>query len=100
MISEKEIQKLADLAKIELSREEIKNYKKNIQEILDYFEKLKEVDAKGAAELVHPLELVNDFREDKAKEIVPEESKLLVEQSPDRKGDYVRVKSVFGNYEL
>lgn len=99
MIEEKDIKKLANLAKIELSQGEIKNYKKNIQEILDYFEKLKEVDAKGAVELVHPLELVNDFREDKAREIISEESKFLIEQSPNRKGDYVRVKSVFGNYE-
>lgn len=99
MIGEKDIKKLADLAKIELSREEIKNYKKDIQEILDYFEALKKVNTEGIIPLVHPLEQINDFREDKAQEVISEESKSIIEQSPNRKGDYVKVESVFGNYE-
>lgn len=99
MISDKEIKKLGELAKLELTEKEIGGFKKDVREILDYFEELKKVDAKGAVELIHPLEPVNDFREDKAGEIIPEESKLLVEQSSDRKRDYVRVKSVFGNHE-
>lgn len=99
MISEKDIKKLADLAKIELSQEEIKNYKKNIQEILDYFETLKKINTEGIAPLIHPLEQINNFREDKVEEVIPEESKLLVEQSPNRKGDYIKTESVFGNNE-
>ncbi|OGZ31987.1 MAG: hypothetical protein A3H02_02665 [Candidatus Niyogibacteria bacterium RIFCSPLOWO2_12_FULL_41_13] len=94
MISEGEIEKLGELAKVELTREEIKNYKKDIQEILDYFETLKKVDTEGVEPLVHPLELVNSFREDEAAEIIPEESKFLVKESPDKKGDYVKVGRV------
>ena len=94
MISEKDIQKLGELAKIELSQKEIEGFKKDIQEILDYFETLKKVDTEGVEPLVHPLELVNSFREDEAAEIIPEESKFLVKESPDKKGDYVKVGRV------
>ena len=94
MISEKNIQKLGELAKIELSQKEIEGFKKDIQEILDYFETLKKVDTEGVKPLIHPLESVNSLREDEAAEIIPEESKFLVKESPDKKGDYVKVGRV------
>ena len=62
MINEEDIKKLGELAKIQLSEEEIKNYKKDIQEILYYFEELKRVNTEGSAAIVHPLEPVNSFR--------------------------------------
>lgn len=95
MLNEKDIEKLGKLAKFELTDKEISGFKKDIREILDYFETLKKVNTEGIAPLIHPLEQINDFREDKAAEIIPEESKFLVKQAPNKKGDYIKVKSIF-----
>lgn len=94
MIEEKDIKKLAELARINLSPDEIPGFKKDIQEILDYFEQLKEVETEGVEELVHPLETKNVFREDEPKDIVPEESQALIKQAALKRGNYINVKKI------
>ncbi len=62
------IQKLADLAKLELSEEECNRLQHDLSRILAWVEKLNEINTDGVEPLVSPCEEVNVFREDKAAE--------------------------------
>jgi len=96
-ISDKEIKKLADLARIKLSEMEKKGLKKDIESILGYVSEIQEVSSDATK--VKPLslqrsDLCNVMREDKE----PHESGLYTEkilkEAPQREGDYFKVKKI------
>lgn len=49
-LDKKEIEKLADLAKLELSESEIETYKNQLAGVLDYVNKINELDLKSVKE--------------------------------------------------
>lgn len=63
-ISKKEVEHIAWLARIELSEEEKGLFTKQFNEILDYFEKIDEVETEEVPPTYHVLDLVNVYRED------------------------------------
>ncbi|HID42773.1 MAG TPA: Asp-tRNA(Asn)/Glu-tRNA(Gln) amidotransferase subunit GatC [Archaeoglobaceae archaeon] len=75
MITDRDVLHIANLAKIEINDEEVEKFRKDFQDILDYFNILDEVD-----ENVEPsfqvLPLINVFREDEAKKSLPREEVL------------------------
>ena len=64
MINEEEIKKVSELARIKLSKEEAKEFAKDLQEIFENFEKIDEVDTANIEIMLHPIEIKNIFRED------------------------------------
>jgi len=102
MISKKEIEHLAKLARIGMTDEEIEKMQKELSAILDYFEKLKEVNISGAETTPYVVKLKNVMREDREKTgsdlITREElSKKLLNQAPATEKNYLKVKSIFEN---
>ena len=95
MISREDIKKLADLARIHLTEAEEEKLASDLQSILGYVEKLKEVDISGVPEMTHAVESKNIFREDRVLE--KEEVILLVEQFPEEERRYLKVKQVYEN---
>lgn len=95
MISKEEVKHIAKLARLELSAREIEKYQKELSSILDYIEKLKEVDVSKIEPTSHALDIENVTREDK---IESQKSKIkdqnLVEMAPDKKNNYIKVKSI------
>lgn len=75
MITKKDVLHIANLAKIEISEEEVEKFRKDFQDILGYFNILDEVE-----EDVEPsfqvLPLTNVFRKDEVKESLPREEIL------------------------
>jgi len=63
-ISKKEVEHIAWLARIELSEEEKALFTEQFNEILDYFEKIDEVETEEVSPTYHVLDLVNVYRED------------------------------------
>ncbi len=92
MISREDIKKLAELARIHLTEQEEKKLEKDLRRILDYVEKLKEVDVSGVPEMTHAVEVKNVFRMDEPDE---KENILLTEQFPEEERGYLKVKGVF-----
>ena len=92
MISKEEVQKIAKLARLELTGEEIEKMQKDLSSILDYFEILKK--AKKGKTVSKVAEGKNEVREDVSKERDDELVGKLLEQIPDRKEDYIKVKKV------
>lgn len=92
MISKKEVQHVAQLARLGLKEKEIVKMQKELSAILDYIEKLKEVDILNVDFFVSSGKLKNIVREDKAKE--REKGKKLLDLAPDEKGGYLKVKQI------
>ncbi len=66
MITKKDIQKIAGLAKLNLSDEEMDRYTRELGNILGFVEKLDKLDLTGVAATSHAVAVTNVFREDKA----------------------------------
>jgi len=95
MISKEEVQHIAKLARLGLTEEEIKKFQKELSPILDYIEKLKEVDISGVEPTSHSVRVENIMREDKVrlKDKSADEEKLL-ELMPEKKERHLKVKSI------
>src|SRR6056297_3872689 len=93
-IDKKQIEHLADLARLGVTESEKEKYSEQISDILDYFDQLREVDTKEVAPLSHVFELSNITRKDKNKKICsPEE---LIAEAPETEKRQIKIKSVLG----
>ena len=93
MISPEDIEKLASLGRLDLSREEKERLGTEIESILGYISEIQHV--VGEAEV--PLgkqELRNVVREDNDVDESGIYSKMLLDEAPDRERNYVRVKKI------
>ena len=64
IISDETIEYVGILAKLELDEEEKEQAKKDIGEMLDYIDKLNELDTSGVEPMSHVFPVHNVFRED------------------------------------
>lgn len=95
MISKKDVQNIAKLARLSLSEKEIEKYQEEISEILDYIEKLKEVNVENVKAMSHPIEVENVLRNDKEKREDSERIKKLLDLMPETKNGYLKTKPIF-----
>lgn len=94
MISKEKVIHIAKLARIKLKKEEIEKYQKDLSKILEFVEKLKEIEIKEINPMSHPLSISNVMREDKEKELIKINFQKLIELFPEKKGNYLKVKKV------
>jgi len=94
MISKEKVKHIAKLARLALSEKEIENYQKELSKILEYIEKLKEVDVSKVEPVFHPLKVKNVVREDVAIKKSVDQIKKLIELMPEKKEGYLKVKKV------
>ena len=104
MLTKQEVKHIAKLARLGITEKEEEKFSKELSSILDYIEKLKEVDISGVEPTSHPHFSENVMRADetdsskrKVQPASPRQggSAKLLELAPDKKGDYIKVKSVF-----
>jgi len=96
MINKKEVEHIARLARIDLTKKEKDKVTKELGAILGYIDKLKEVKTEGVEPVAHITGLNDVFRkDDNPKGPDSENIKRLLEQAPNEKDGYVKVKSVF-----
>ncbi len=95
MITEKEIQHIAKLARLNFKKEELKKFQREFSKILDYIEKLKEVDISKVEADFQKSFLKNVIRNDEPKEKLKLEiAKKLIEAMPSTQDNYLKVKKV------
>ena len=91
------IQHIASLARIKLSEDEKKRFQKDLGSILDYVNKLKEVDTEHVQPVFQTTGIVNATREDQDRgEFKMNEGldEKLIGQAPEKEGRFVKVKSI------
>ncbi len=64
MMQDEIIDKVSILAKLELSEEEREQAKKDMEKMLGYIDKMKELDTEGVEPMSHIFPIQNVFRED------------------------------------
>jgi aspartyl-tRNA(Asn)/glutamyl-tRNA(Gln) amidotransferase subunit C len=92
MISEADLQKVASLARLELTAEELKVYPKQFAAILEYFEQIAKVDTSGITPLVTPTDMEQTLRIDLTSEWESPEAAMA--NAPDRSGNLFKVPPV------
>jgi len=94
MISKQEVKHIAKLARLGLTEKEIEKMQKELSSILDYFEKLKEVDINGIEPTSHALKVENVWREDVENKELALGNEKLIDLMPDKKEGFLKVKSI------
>jgi len=92
MLSKEQIKHIAQLTRLELGDKEIESLRKELSSILDYIEKLKEVDISGVEPTSHPFLLKNVMRKDEVEEF--RNKKGLFQAAPELKEGYFKVKKI------
>lgn len=92
MITKQEVEHIAKLARIEISKEEKELYTKQLAKILDYVGELKKVNTQDVKPTHHIIGVVNAGRMDKVKKF--KASEKVLKQAPKREGNFWKVKAV------
>lgn len=102
MIGLKDIEKLAELARIRMSPEEMEPMRKDIDAILGYVGQIQEVAASlGASDLEPQSGAVrNVLREDSTPHASGAYSEELLAEAPAREGNYFKVKKILGGTDV
>lgn len=97
MISKQDVQHIAELARIKLTGKELKKFQKDLSSILGYFNILNKVNVSKKEPTYHTAGKY--FREDKAGPEMEQVADKLIEAAPQKKGRYIKVKSVLNNVD-
>jgi aspartyl-tRNA(Asn)/glutamyl-tRNA(Gln) amidotransferase subunit C len=92
MLSEEEVKKVAEMARIAISDTEIEKFQKDLSSVLDYVDALKEVDTDGLEIVSSVTGLENVQRADVAKPVDYQEE--IMANAPQTKDKYYKVKSI------
>ena len=93
LIDEKITIKIASLAKLELTDNEVKEYSKDLTNILKWMEELKEVDVSNVEPATSVIKNELHEREDIALDNTVEQEKILL-NAPEKVGEYFTVPKV------
>jgi aspartyl-tRNA(Asn)/glutamyl-tRNA(Gln) amidotransferase subunit C len=93
MITTAELEHLAKLARINLSEDDKKSLIKEFDSILGYIDQLKKADVKMDAE-GRVGAVKNVTRPDEAVKTSAEDRERLLDEAPDREGDFIAVKKI------
>jgi aspartyl-tRNA(Asn)/glutamyl-tRNA(Gln) amidotransferase subunit C len=92
----KDIEKLAQLARIELTETEKQTYLKDLGSILNYVDQIKTVVAEVGEERTVG-ELRNVMRADQGDNISGSNTEAIVNEFPAKQGNYLKVKKILEN---
>ena len=88
-----QVRKVAQLARLELSEDDLARMQRELSTILDYVDLLQKLNTDGVEPLAHPLPVQNVFRPDEPVPSLPVDDAL--KNAPARAGDYFAVPAVF-----
>ncbi len=92
MLTKDEVQKIAALARIALSPQEVEKFRKDLSAVLDYVEELKAVDTTGLIEVSQVTGLENVQRDDAV--VVSDKHQEIFKNAPEMKDGYYKVKAI------
>jgi aspartyl-tRNA(Asn)/glutamyl-tRNA(Gln) amidotransferase subunit C len=93
-VTRKEVEHIAELARLQLNESELEEYTLQLNKILEYVEKLNELDTENIKPLSHPVEGENVFREDIVHPSVDREDAL--KNAPSKNDEFFKVPKVIG----
>jgi aspartyl-tRNA(Asn)/glutamyl-tRNA(Gln) amidotransferase subunit C len=91
-VTKNDVEHIAKLAKLEIAEDEINEFTSQLNQVLEYVDKLNELDTKNVKPLSHPVEGENVFREDGLRESSSTEDALR--NSASKTDKYFKVPKV------
>ena len=91
-LSHEEVRHIAELAKLGITDEEVEQFSEQLSAILEYAEKLNELDTEAIPPTAQVIELHNVMRDDEPRPSLPTEDVLA--NAPQREGDRFRVLAI------
>jgi aspartyl-tRNA(Asn)/glutamyl-tRNA(Gln) amidotransferase subunit C len=92
IIDERQVKAVAKLSRLDLTDAEVEVFSRQLSAILEYVEKLNELDTTNVEPLAHCLPISNVFREDQIKESLGVEKTLA--NAPQRDGEFFKVPKI------
>lgn len=93
-LSEQQVEHVAELARLELSKKEKEKFKEQLSSILDYVEKLNRLNTAKTEPTANITGLENVIREDKAQKSEEKKRKRILDNAPNKKDNYLKVKAI------
>jgi aspartyl-tRNA(Asn)/glutamyl-tRNA(Gln) amidotransferase subunit C len=93
-LSQADVQRIAHLARLQLSEAELAAYSVQLQAIVAFVDQLQAVDTSGVEPMVHAIELCNVLAVDVVREGLSRDAALS--NSPDHDDECFRVPAVLG----
>jgi len=87
-----DIEKVARLARLELSEDEKETFENQMEQILTYMEQLNRIDTTGVEPTSHAIPICNVFREDEVKPSFSQEEVLAI--TPDEEDGHFKVPRI------
>lgn len=87
-----EVRKVASLARLSLTDEELSTYGQQLTQILSYVNVLDEVDIEGVEPMPHAIDLENVFRVDETRPSLSRDAAL--QNAPKTDGQYFQVPQI------
>jgi aspartyl-tRNA(Asn)/glutamyl-tRNA(Gln) amidotransferase subunit C len=94
-LTREEVSKIAHLARVGFSDEELDRVGKDLANILGYVDRLQAVDTQGIAEASAPLVLADSFRPDEAEWCAQDVSALVTKNFPESLQGLLKAPAVF-----
>ena len=91
-ITSNDVRKVAQLARLELSEDQIALYTSQLEKILGYVEQLEQVDTQDVLPTSRAVEVINVLREDLVTSSTIRNE--ILDQAPSREGDFYRVPKI------
>ena len=91
-ITKEEVKKVANLARLELNKNEINNHAEQLEKILDYIKQLEKIDTEDIPCTTRAIEVINVFRKDEKKN--SDCSEELLELGPSKEHKYFKVPKI------
>ena len=89
-----DIAKVARLARLALTEDKLNEYGAQLEDILEHAERVGALPTEGVPPTSHPLPMTNAFRPDEVWESLEREE--VLEQAPERDGEYFKVPRILG----
>lgn len=98
-MNKEEVKKIADLARLEISDEESEKMAGEIDSILGYIDQIKnaEIDSSDSKSRIENAGVRNIMREDKDPHLKGENTKDLIEETPDSQDNLIKVNKILNN---
>ncbi len=97
MIDRQQVQKIAHLARLEITPKEEEEFAPQLNSILEYFEQLSELDTEDVPPTTRAIEVSNITRRDSSDVYSDRES--LLKEAPEQEGDFFRVPQILKSDE-
>jgi aspartyl-tRNA(Asn)/glutamyl-tRNA(Gln) amidotransferase subunit C len=91
-LTPEEVRHIARLARVGLSEDDVTRFEDQLSQILDYFQRLQEVDTENVPPTAHTLAMHSVMRDDEPRPSFDKEDVLA--NAPRREGDLFRVRAV------